>query len=182
MAGHIVIPVKFFNVNDFRCNGTHLQQIERSALQGPLQVLILPEGLPHFLSKFIEPTHLVFLQKLIGAGAVAFPGNLVTAGAFLTGNQLLALPLDRFYQDGRSVVGRGREQDAGFLAVYHLLHHHVHLPPFQVEMPGIVLHTRRVKGGHASADALHQMGPVHKKEGIVLTGIGSLGPVFIGGR
>ena len=54
MPAQVFVPVKFFNVNHFRGDGTHLQEVQRAAAKGPFQVLFLAKAGPDFLAGLVE--------------------------------------------------------------------------------------------------------------------------------
>ena len=178
----VIVPVKLFDVNDFRGDRPHLKQIKFPVLQGPLDVFLFPEGGPYLFRGFIQQFDFGPVQQVIGARTVVFPRNLIAMRRHLSGNQVLPLPFHGFYQDGRSIVGAGGEQHARLVAVNHLLHHDVHSGLAQVEVPGIVLDTPCVQRCQAFPDAFHQMGAVHEQAGFILARVGNIGLVFIRGR
>ena len=182
VSGEVVIPVKLFDINDLRSNGTHLKEIQHSPAQSPLHVHFSSEDGPHFLPSLVEQFYLLLGKEVIGTGPIALTGNLVATGRYLPGNQVLSLPLHRLDEDVGALAGIGRKENARLLAVYHLLHHKIHPAPGQLKMSGIVPYAVRIQGREALLDAFQKMGTVYEQAGFVLSGVGGLGPVFIGGR
>ena len=100
MAAYIVVTVEFFNVDDFRGNGTHLQKKQLPVFHGPFNVFLLAKSRSYLFPSFVKLFYLVFIEQIITARTIAFAGNLVAMGGDLPRNQVFALPFDRFYQDG----------------------------------------------------------------------------------
>ena len=182
MTAYIIIPVKLLDVNNFRSNRPHLQQIEPVALDGPFQVFFFRKYAPDLFARIVQQPHLFLRQQPVGTGPIALAGNLVAMGGSLPGNQVFPLPAHRLDQDVRSLVGIGRKEDARLFAVHHFLDNKIHPGLVQVKMAGVILHTVGLQGGQAAVDAFQQMTAIDKKAGLILSCVGNAGPVFIGGR
>ena len=181
MSAQVVLAVKFFNVNYFGGDWTHLKEIQRFAPDGPFDVFVFAEGFTNPLPGLVELPDLGLGEQVVAGGPVAFAGNFVPMRAHLAGNQVLALALHSLDEDGVSGAGGCRKEHAGLFAVYHGLHDHVHAAFPQPEVPGVILHPPGLQGRHAFANALNQAGAVHEQEGIILAGVGSACAVFVGG-
>ncbi len=182
MPAHVVLTVKFFYVDKLGGDGTHLQKVQRAALDGPFDVFFLTEGAANPLPGFIQLPDLGLGEQVVPGRPVAFAGKGVLTGAYLPGNQVFSLPQHRFYKDGVTGTRCGRKEHARLFAVHHGLHHHVHGTFPQLEMLGVILHPLGLQRRHALPDALHELPAFHKQKCIVLAGIGGVDAVFVGGR
>ena len=54
VPAQVVVPVKFLDVNDFRGDGTHLQEVQRAAAEGPFQVFFLAKTTADFFACFVH--------------------------------------------------------------------------------------------------------------------------------
>ena len=54
VPAQVFVPVKFLYVNDFRSDGTHLQEVQRATAEGPFQVFFLPKAGADFFACFVQ--------------------------------------------------------------------------------------------------------------------------------
>ena len=179
MSAEVILAVELLDVDDFRSDGPHLQQVQLAVLDGPLNILILTEHGTYPLSSLVEQPNLTLRKQIIRARTVAFAGDFIAMGTDLTRHQTFPLPAHRFNQDGRAIVRTGREKHACLVAVYHLLNHDVHPSLTQGKMLSIISDPMGVKRGNALPNTLHEMRAVDEQTCFILTGIGGHGPVLV---